>query len=117
MFNLQVHIGGDCPFRVADGHFLAAQGGSLTRFHLGGPNVGHRNIRLNFGQFQLFQLFAFGLGQFGGGGPGLVARDEILQVTHFRQYRLVGALFMQTLFFLVLQERICLSREIGQFAP
>ena len=114
--DLQLDVRGDLPFRVADRQVAAAQGDALARLDPRRADAGGRLVAGDLVQFQLLELLALRLGQLGGGGPGLVAGDEVFEVPPLGQDRLVGPLVVLAAFALELQVRVDLAGERRQLA-
>ena len=58
VIDLQVDVGGDLSFGIADRQIAAAQGRALARLDARGADPGGRLVAGDLGQFQAFELLA-----------------------------------------------------------
>ena len=83
VIDLQLDVGGDLPFGIADRQIAAAQSRTLARLDARRADPGRRFVAGDLRQFQAFELLALGLRQRRGAGAGLVPGDEVFQVLAF----------------------------------
>ncbi len=117
MIDLQLNVVRDASFGVANRQVAATKSRAFARLDARRANSGRRLVVGDLGQFQAFELFAFGASQRGGAGSGLVAGDEIFEVSPLGENIFVRALLVHAFFLLEFQKGIDLAGKRGQFPP